>query len=115
MGALKSWLSCFPEKQLLLLRYDLLKEKPRAILTQSSHHIGVDPGFFESISDATLSQRVFSGEGEKIRPSLYPVLVQLYERQIDSRSEEHTSELQSHSFISYAVFRLQKKTKQISR
>ena len=27
------------------------------------------------------------------------------------RSEEHTSELQSHSFISYAVFCLKKKTK----
>ena len=26
------------------------------------------------------------------------------------RSEEHTSELQSHSFISYAVFCLKKKT-----
>ena len=29
-----------------------------------------------------------------------------------SRSEEHTSELQSHSFISYAVFCLKKKKKQ---
>ena len=29
---------------------------------------------------------------------------------IGSRSEEHTSELQSHSFISYAVFCLKKKT-----
>src|ERR1051326_9249566 len=28
------------------------------------------------------------------------------------RSEEHTSELQSHSFISYAVFCLKKKTRQ---
>ena len=27
----------------------------------------------------------------------------------DMRSEEHTSELQSHSFISYAVFCLKKK------
>ena len=31
---------------------------------------------------------------------------------IYSRSEEHTSELQSHSFISYAVFCLKKKNKQ---
>ena len=30
---------------------------------------------------------------------------------ISSRSEEHTSELQSHSFISYAVFCLKKKKK----
>ena len=31
------------------------------------------------------------------------------------RSEEHTSELQSHSFISYAVFCLKKKTKTIRK
>ena len=31
------------------------------------------------------------------------------------RSEEHTSELQSHSFISYAVFCLKKKKKQIKK
>ena len=30
-----------------------------------------------------------------------------------ARSEEHTSELQSHSFISYAVFCLKKKKKKI--
>ena len=30
---------------------------------------------------------------------------------VDHRSEEHTSELQSHSFISYAVFCLKKKKK----
>ena len=30
---------------------------------------------------------------------------------LDQRSEEHTSELQSHSFISYAVFCLKKKKK----
>ena len=30
-----------------------------------------------------------------------------------ARSEEHTSELQSHSFISYAVFCLKKKKKHI--
>ena len=33
------------------------------------------------------------------------------EKKLDTRSEEHTSELQSHSFISYAVFCLKKKKK----
>ena len=32
---------------------------------------------------------------------------------VNERSEEHTSELQSHSFISYAVFCLKKKTNPI--
>ena len=52
---------------------------------------------------------------EKLRKSLrYEVLVLRDGKQVrmDSkflRSEEHTSELQSHSFISYAVFCLKKK------
>ena len=36
-----------------------------------------------------------------------------YRRKIVDRSEEHTSELQSHSFISYAVFCLKKKKKKL--
>src|SRR5213595_4024467 len=48
--------------------------------------------------------------------SQYKPLKQLYERGgklyvYDSRSEEHTSELQSPSVISYAVFCLKKKKK----
>ena len=38
------------------------------------------------------------------------VNMSLYTNETESRSEEHTSELQSHSFISYAVFCLKKKT-----
>src|ERR1051326_9418618 len=34
---------------------------------------------------------------------------------LSPRSEEHTSELQSHSFISYAVFCLKKNEKQMQR
>ena len=40
----------------------------------------------------------------KLHPFVYSSL-----RKIGLRSEEHTSELQSHSFISYAVFCLKKK------
>ena len=45
---------------------------------------------------------VFIGDG-KLKPEL--------RREAEERSEEHTSELQSHSFISYAVFCLKKKNK----
>ena len=38
----------------------------------------------------------------------------IYEADFMKRSEEHTSELQSHSFISYAVFCLKKKKKQVT-
>ena len=43
-------------------------------------------------------------------PTAEAINNQLKETYID-RSEEHTSELQSHSFISYAVFCLKKKIK----
>ena len=39
------------------------------------------------------------------------VVIAIDDNSLEQRSEEHTSELQSHSFISYAVFCLKKKTK----
>ena len=45
----------------------------------------------------------------KIDTQIMTILVKRAPMAID-RSEEHTSELQSHSFISYAVFCLKKKT-----
>ena len=42
-------------------------------------------------------------------PAVIDEKVVYHEYLICSRSEEHTSELQSHSFISYAVFCLKKK------
>ena len=42
---------------------------------------------------------------DNIEPQVHPG------GEIPDRSEEHTSELQSHSFISYAVFCLKKKKK----
>ena len=50
--------------------------------------------------DYRLPLLVYSGKGWEIEKDTY-------------RSEEHTSELQSHSFISYAVFCLKKKNKKI--
>ncbi len=44
-------------------------------------------------------------------PTGFPFKVLAIPGTLSDRSEEHTSELQSHSFISYAVFCLKKKTK----
>ena len=48
--------------------------------------------------------KLLLGEGELIK-GFWKQTVE----ECDNRSEEHTSELQSHSFISYAVFCLKKK------
>ena len=52
--------------------------------------------------------RLAAGSGHE---SVIRKLARIYARLIAERSEEHTSELQSHSFISYAVFCLKKKNK----
>src|ERR1051326_9241479 len=57
--------------------------------------------------------------GRNLKCDLFLLVVQERDRTFDLpdcrsfliRSEEHTSELQSHSFISYAVFCLKKKNK----
>src|ERR1051326_5577177 len=46
---------------------------------------------------------------KSINPAKPSEMVGLFQKAGKDRSEEHTSELQSHSFISYAVFCLKKK------
>ena len=41
--------------------------------------------------------------------SIVQIIDEIFKKNKGRRSEEHTSELQSHSFISYAVFCLKKK------
>ena len=45
----------------------------------------------------------------RINATMLKIAKEDYDRARARRSEEHTSELQSHSFISYAVFCLKKK------
>ena len=47
--------------------------------------------------------------GDTLDNALAESVNSLYKAELIYRSEEHTSELQSHSFISYAVFCLKKK------
>ena len=66
--------------------------------------------FFADDTSPEEEEKAFAGAWDYIK-SLQPCIMYFYskyERTI--RSEEHTSELQSHSFISYAVFCLKKKT-----
>src|ERR1051326_9536264 len=65
---------------------------------------------FADRSDLLRYRFVPIGPGSHWHPSR-PVVARSGDTgQLAQRSEEHTSELQSHSFISYAVFCLKKKT-----
>ena len=50
-------------------------------------------------------------EVKERKNGMFYISATIFVEQDSQRSEEHTSELQSHSFISYAVFCLKKKTK----
>jgi hypothetical protein len=63
---------------LLVRRFDLIKTKPRGLLVNCAQHIGVDPAHWCQADLASLRQPVFAGSGEPIRPSLRPVLEEIY-------------------------------------
>ena len=64
--------------------------------------------YSESTTKAVIQDQESYAEAKKIETTeAAPDVAQLIDKQ--KRSEEHTSELQSHSFISYAVFCLKKK------
>ena len=76
---------------------------------------GIENG--SSKTETTVEFPVYDMAQSLIRPSFKVELVgctNFEHHVLLSRSEEHTSELQSHSFISYAVFCLKKKTKDYS-
>ena len=61
--------------------------------------------FLLELTELELIEREKRGTERRIKEAGFPV-----RKTLDTfRSEEHTSELQSHSFISYAVFCLKKK------
>src|ERR1051326_9321984 len=61
-------------------------------------------GLFEIINSATF----LDGHGDDIDAFVHAFFTNGLRSKDGARSEEHTSELQSHSFISYAVFCLKK-------
>ena len=70
------------------------------------------------MDEAQYDEEVIEPATSRIIENVYAVLngttdqFENIHQAIEDRSEEHTSELQSHSFISYAVFCLKKKKKQ---
>lgn len=80
--AIREWRTAFSEEQLLVLRFEDIPVDPHRLLRQCCEHIGVDPGYFDAIPAAKLGQKVFAGGGEPLRPSLLPVLHELYDERI---------------------------------
>jgi hypothetical protein len=86
-SCIKRWYSVFDRKQLLVKRYESICESPREVLKHCCDHIGVDGRIFDHIADDVLSIRVLQGPGYEIRPSLRPILAELYLPKIASLQE----------------------------
>ncbi len=80
--AIREWSAVFPQEQLLVLRFEDIPENPHALLRQCCAHIGVDSTYYDASPAEALSQKVFAGKGAPLRPSLLPVLEELYGKKI---------------------------------
>jgi len=83
-GAIRRWRAAFGAEALLVLRYEDIAEAPERLLATCFAHIGVEPVPPAALASWSLRERVFSGPGEPIRPSLRPVLAELYAPRIAS-------------------------------
>jgi hypothetical protein len=83
-SCIRNWRSAFGSEPLLIERYDSIKLEPRALLSRVLTHIGVSPEpWVTSLSQEQLARAVFSGGGESLRPTLRPILEDIYFPQIE--------------------------------
>jgi hypothetical protein len=88
----RNWRSVFTTEQLLILTYDDLVRDPVGVANRCLVHIGLQP-FFTPADHAELGQRVFAGDGSRIRPSLREALAAIYDQGIRSLEEYLTMDL----------------------
>ncbi len=79
---LETWRAVFPEEQLLVLRFEQIITEPEALLNRCFQHLGVALVAPELLRQQGCHDRVFTGPGDPLRPSLKPVLHNLYEDKI---------------------------------
>jgi arylsulfatase A-like enzyme len=84
VSCLDRWKAEFSCDHLHVILFDDLVRDPRSVITTVSNHIGVDPGFFNSIPDSELTEPIFQGTGDLLRPRLREYLHIVYGRQIST-------------------------------
>src|SRR5213596_4136486 len=88
----------------------MIKKRPERIVIDLSRATYIDSAGMAALILAM--QEVEAYGGKFFLSGLQETLRSIFETsRLDRRSEEHTSELQSHGLISYAVFCLKKKKK----
>jgi len=83
-GTIKSWSRIFGQEALLIIRYDHIVDRPVNVLQSCFRHLDVNILTDQQLQGLRYSDRFFKGPGYAIRPSLYPVLRELYVSRIES-------------------------------
>lgn len=79
---LQNWRAVFPDKQLLVLRFEQIVTEPESLLNRCFQHLGVSPQNPEQLRQQGCRVPVFTGPGHCLRPTLRPVLQALYRDRI---------------------------------
>lgn len=83
--ALRRWRDRFGEHAVLALLHDEIRSRPGDVLARLARHIGVrDDRYFDRFPADRLAEPVFAGQGAPVRPSLRPLLRELYAPRIES-------------------------------
>ncbi len=83
-ACIRNWLAVYPPEQLLILRFEMLSDNPEELLARCCTHLGIDAGFYARLPADSFVRKVFSGKPEPIRPSLLPVLMDMYRAKTES-------------------------------
>jgi hypothetical protein len=95
-SCIRNWLHFYEEEQLLILRFEEIMEDPASYLEKCFNHLGLETIYAPRVSssadpdysdDEELRTKAREGSPEPIRPSLRPVLREIYDVQIRSLSE----------------------------
>jgi hypothetical protein len=81
-SCLRNWRSVFGVESVLVLRHEMVREDPLALLAAVADHLGVDPAFYVRQRPAVVGKRVNPGPETALRASLLPVLREIYRPKI---------------------------------
>ncbi len=86
-ACLRTWRKVYPPEQLLVLRFEQLQEAPEQLLNRCFDHLDVKIQPPAVLRENGCRERSFAGRGFVLRPSLVPVLLELYQDPIRQLSE----------------------------
>lgn len=85
---INNWRSVFPIEQILIQRFEQIVSAPEQLLNRCFEHLGIESQSLEQLQQWQCRVPVFSGPGYKLRPSLKPILHELYQERINNLAND---------------------------